>query len=132
MFHDANPTLFGRPASVLSQTRALHLTLSDLRAASSCLSHNLPDAFFAARRLLSDFSRALPGYFEVTESEGYFDAIARECPSLERRARVLELAHERLKASFAAASIPAPGREKVCTLALSARIDGLLDDFEQH
>jgi hypothetical protein len=117
---------------VLTRTRALQSTLSDLRAANSCLSYNLPDAFLATRRLLSDFSRHISGYFEVTESEGYFNAIARECPSLERRARVLERAHGHLKESFATAGAPALGREKVCTLAFSARIDGLLDDFEQH
>jgi len=132
MFHTTNPTLFGRPQGVLSRRRALQSTLSDLRTANSCLSSNLPDAFFATLRLMSDFSSQLSGYFEVTESEGHFNAIARECPSLERRARVLEQAHDRLKESFATAISPAAGREKVCTLALSARIDGLLDDFEQH
>ncbi|HVU05848.1 MAG TPA: hypothetical protein VHE30_29065 [Polyangiaceae bacterium] len=132
MFHETNPTLFGRPDSVLTGTRALQSTLSELRAANTCLAHNLPDAFFATRRLLSDFSTQLSGYFDVSESARHFNAIARECPSLEHRARVLERAHRLLKRSFATAGEPALRREKVCTLAFSARIDGLLEDFEEH
>jgi hypothetical protein len=127
-----NPTLFGRPEGVQSQTVALQSTLCDLRAANSCLSNNLPDAFFATLRLLSDFSRQLSAYFDAAECKNYFNTIASECPTLERRARLLERAHQRLKASFASAGAPARGREKICTLSLATRIDVLLDDFERH
>jgi len=132
MFHATNPTLFGRPESVLSRSRALQSTVSDLRRASSCLSSNLPDAYLTAFRLLSDVSGQLSGYFEAMESARYFDAIARECPSLEGRARVLERAHGHLKKSFSSANALARGGEKICTRSLSAHIEDLLDEFAEH
>jgi hypothetical protein len=133
MFHATNPTLFGRPESVLSGSRALQSTASELRGATGAMSSsNTPETFFAALRLLGNFSGQLSGYFEATESAPYFNAIARECPSLEVRARGLERAHEHLKKSFARASALARGGEKICVAGLSAHIDHLLDGFEQH
>jgi len=132
MFHTTNPALLGRPHGVVLQTGTLQATASELRAASSCLSKNLPDAFFSVFRLLGVFSGQLPSHFQAGETALHLDAIARECPSLERRARVLERAHDDLRASFASTRALVAGREKVCTLELSTRIDGLLDAFEQH
>jgi hypothetical protein len=132
MFHAVNPTLFGRPEIVVSRSFTLSSTLFQLRGATSSLSNEVPEAFSAASRLLSDFSGQLAGYFEARGSGSYFDAIAEECPSLEPRAR--ELQHELgdLKECFATAAAFAAGRDKICTTGLSTRIDHLLDAFERH
>ena len=131
MFHSSNPSLFGRPDSVLRGSRSIEYTVSELRGACTLLSSNVPHAFSATLHLLTYFSRQLSSYFDGAESSNHFDAIATGCPSLARRARVVERDHEALRKSFAAVE-KVGGLEKVCTLGLARHVTNLLDLFEEH
>ena len=133
MFHSSNPSLFGRPDSVLSRSQVLHSIATDLRRACASLKTNsLPNSFSTAVRLLSDFSKELSGYFDEGSSAAHFDAIAIECPSLEPRARVLANGQDDLRESFTAAKKLGGSDEKICTLGFSLHIGDLLDDFDEH
>jgi hypothetical protein len=132
MFHSSNPSLFGRPASVLCGANALQSTVFELRGACASLSSNAPHAFLSTFRLLSDFAGQLSGYFEATGSADHFDAISEECPNLGPRARVVQQGHEELRVSVAAAKSLGRGPDTICTLGFSRHVGRLLDDFEEH
>jgi len=132
MFHRANPSLFGRPDSVVRGSRALRSTASELREACASSSEGEPQAFLRTFRLLSDFSRQLSSYFDATTSANHFDAISEDCPSLASRARDVEWGHEELRASFAVTTTPGPGLATMCTLGFSRHVADLLDRFEEH
>ena len=129
MFHSTNPSLFGRPASVLSESHGLRLSVSELRRVCMSLMSRTPRAFGEADSGLSELSSRLSAYFNVVESNAHFRAIAEECPSLRNRASAVEKEHEDLKQSVTWLRDLALHANAT---RLARRIGSVLDRLEQH
>lgn len=129
MFHSSNPTLFGRPMSVLAESRALRSTVSELRSVCLSLMGRTPRAFVDADRALTDFSGRLSSYFDAKESSAHFRTIVEECPSLGERASSVVQNHESLKQSVSWV-LGLTARANATRLA--RHIGTVLDKFERH
>lgn len=129
MFHSSNPSLFGRPTSVRSESGALRSTVSELRRICLALLSRGPRAFVDADRALAEFAGRLSSYFDAGQATPYFKIIVEECPSLGARATSLEQDHESLKQSVdwvrGLSTRANPTR-------LARHIGGVLDRFEEH
>src|ERR1051325_4676206 len=129
MFHSMNPSLFGRPASVLSESRRLRSSVLELRRVCVSLMGRTPRAFVEADAGLTDLFRRLSVYFDIAENEAYFHAIAEECPSLRDRSSAVGREHEDLKHSVSSL------RDLAChanATRLAKHIGSVLDRLEQH
>lgn len=129
MFHSVNPSFFGRPLGVISGSRSLRSTVSELRGVCLSLMGRTPRAFVDAHRALSDLSVRLSGYFDSHESAEHFKAIAEECPSLRARADTVEQGHEDLKESV---TLLRDLVRHANASRLARRIGRVLDRLEQH
>ncbi len=129
MFHSSNPSLFGRPTSVRSESRALRSTVSELRSVCVSLLGRGPRAFVDADRALADFAGRLSTYFDAGQAAPYFKTIVEECPSLGARATSIERDHQHLKQSVdwvrGLTNRANPTR-------LARHIGTVLDRFEEH
>jgi hypothetical protein len=101
MFHSSNPSLFGRPAGVLSEVQALRGTLSELRTVCISLSEKQPDAVQAATRMLSSLAEHLSIAFDSGSHTAYFKVMTDECPSLAEPITKLARSRARLRDSVA-------------------------------
>jgi len=129
MFQSTNRSLFGRPASVLSESRGLRLSVLALRRVCVSLMGRTPRAFVEAGSGLSELSNRLSAYFNVVDNNAHFRAIAKECPSLRDRASVVEKEHEDLKQSVTSLRDLAWHANAT---RLAKHIGSVLDRFEQH
>lgn len=130
MFHESNPTLFGRTDGVLAQTEALHSTLAELRYTSNALVSDDSQATIRARRQLATLSASLAVYFDAEEARGYFATIVEECPDLEGRAITLDLARQDLR--HRVTFVRRLAFRDTDTAELGRRIDGIVERFERH
>ena len=129
MFHSTNPSLFGRPAPVLSGSRELRLSVLELRRVCVSLMGRTPRAFVEADTALTDLFSRLSVYFEAVENNAYFHTIAQECPSLRDRASAVEGEHENLKQSVSSLRDLAWNANAT---RLARHIGSVLDRLEQH
>jgi len=89
MFHDVNPSFFGRPEGVVIQAEALRATVESLkRVATTLVANPAPDPV-EARRLLSTLCMSLAVYFDPAEARRYFGALLGERPDLQEGVNVL-------------------------------------------
>jgi hypothetical protein len=129
VFHSTNPSFFGRPASVLSESRQLRLSVLELRRVCVSLMGRMPRAFVDADAGLSDLFRRLSVYFDIAENDAHFQAIAEECPSLRDRASAIGKEHEDLKHSVSSLRDLA---SRANATRLAKHIGSVLDRLEQH
>lgn len=130
MFHESNPTLFGRPYGVLAQTEALQSTLAELRHTSCALVSDDPRAMLPARRQLASLSACLTVYFDAKEARGYFATIVEECPDLEGRAIALDEGRQDLR--HRVTSVRRLAFRSTDTAELGRGIDGIIEKLEKH
>ena len=129
MFHSTNPSLFGRPASVLSESRGLRLSVLELRRVCVSLMGRTPRAFVEADTGLSDLFTRLSVYFDIAENDANFQAIAQECPSLRDRASAVGREREDLKQSVSSLRDLAWHANAT---RLARHIGSVLDRLEHH
>ncbi|HEX3596787.1 MAG TPA: hypothetical protein VHU80_16875 [Polyangiaceae bacterium] len=130
MFHSPNPTLFGRPDGVLTETEALWRTVAGLRGVAAALAGSASQVTIEARRLLANFSTNLAAYFNVKEAGGYFGAIVAERPDLEKRVTALTRGRAELKDSVT--SVRRLSFRTADRMELGRRIGGVVEGFEKH
>jgi hypothetical protein len=130
MFHSLNPTLFGRPAGVLSEAESLLVTIGELRRVSDALIAHMPHATTHARLLLSDFSAQLSTYFDAEENGGYFQTIVTDRADLEPRIAILRATHDRLRDSVA--SLRRLARNESDSTTLGHGIADVIDALDRH
>lgn len=102
MFHATNPTLFGRPEGVLSETEALQSTLVQLRSVAAALTARAPRAPLVARRLLATFAANLRMYFALEDATRYFGAMESHYPFLGPQVAATARTRKRLRDSVTA------------------------------
>jgi hypothetical protein len=129
MFHSSNPSFFGRPTGVSSESLALRSTVSELRGVCLSLLRRGPRAFVDADRALADFAGRLSSYFDAGQGAPYFKTIVEVCPSLGARATSIEQDHEALMQSVDwVRGLTA----RANATRLARHIGGVLDRFEEH
>lgn len=130
MFHSNNPTLFGRPGSVVAGATALRSTIVRLRGLSRSLTSEAPQAPTGVHELLSRFADQLSGYFDPEETSDHHGTIGEGRPDLGGKLEGLEHGHSELRDSVAALGRFA--HEEGEAGELGRRIDHVVDDFEQQ
>lgn len=130
MFHESNPTLFGRPHGVLAQTEALQSTLAELRRTSGALVSDDTRAMLPARRHLASLSACLTVYFDAEEARGYFATIVEECPDLERRAIALDQGRQDLR--HRVTSVRRLAFRSTDTAELGRQVEGVVEKLEKQ
>lgn len=130
MFHSMNPTLFGRPAGVLSEAESLLGTITELRRVSGVLMARAPHGTMHARLLLSDLSAQVSTYFDAEEQGGYFQTIVTDRPDLGPRVALLSAAHDELRESVA--SLRRLAHDGSEPMSLGRGIADVIDALEGH
>jgi hypothetical protein len=129
VFHSKNPSLFGRPASVLAESLGLRLSVLELRRVCVSLMGRTPRAFVEADSGLADLFSRLSIYFDIAENDAYFQAMTLECPGLRDRANALGREHEDLKCSVGSLRDLAWSANAT---RLAKHIGSVLDRLQQH
>lgn len=83
MFHDVNPSYFGRPEGVLAQAEAVRTTVESLKRVATVLVTTPAQDPLEARRLLATLCMSLAVYFDAGEARRYFGALLDERPDLQ-------------------------------------------------
>ena len=128
MFHSSNPTLFGRPRGVLSESEAIWRTIAGLRRVSEALHAPAFKGVIEARRLLANLSANLSTYFDPKEARGYFGTIVAECPGLAER--VTAVGKARAVFQHSVTSVRRLAFRTADNAELGRRIDRVVDGFE--
>lgn len=130
MFHDVNPSYFGRPAGVLDGAVALRATLTALKRVAGVLVSDPAQQPLEARRLLADLSGHLTVYFDARESTRYFAAVIAERPDLEDGVDALLNGRNLLRDSVTYVRRMAFRNHDLGDVGRG--ITGVLERFEQH
>jgi hypothetical protein len=83
MFHDVNPSYFGRPEGALGQAERLHTTVESLRRVATTLISDPTQEPLEARRLLATLCMSLAVCFDAAEARRYFGGLLAERPDLQ-------------------------------------------------
>jgi hypothetical protein len=133
MFHSSNPSLFGRPSSVVKEMRALESAVTALREVGGSLRRGVvPVRGRRAHRALMCLSAHLAAYLDAEEGSGYLGAIASQSADLQSRVSALEGAHERLRHTVSSAAERASTLRNAEAPELGRCLAGIVHDLEEH